>query len=500
MLSSTVPRAAHPRPDPSQPFTSPSSSSSSSPPSPTAPIRASAAVRVSKDLTELSLARWSAQSDVRITLPSSTHAQHLHVAITPQHGLYARSTFLFSLHLPSSYPFSPPHVRCLTPTLHPFISARSGRVHHPILHEQWKPVLSLNTVVFALQLLFFLDHTPPPYPTPHALHMQGGREGVGGEDGEGGREGGEAGSKESAGRGRGGGGGGGGCVSRECEEEVRDMMERDRALFEHSVQQTLDGGFFFGIHWPRNRPDEGNGRDGGGVEERKESGGPGGAEGEEEDEEKARKRRGQLGLKGARGEDDGDEEGEEDDGCRRRHKAPHRHFQQQQQQSRSTAPPSTFPPTPFRARRPAGVRGVREERKEGDDVSMVRTDSFSLATLRSSLPPSPPPIPPLPSPSLSALASSTSSTAASLYSLQSSSLAKMQRLHALKTSMWTAAPREAQPPQPLQRPTTSTSSAAPAQPSDAGPPLPALTHIQAARGAESLSSPVRSLSTVMTDG
>ena len=433
-------------------------------------------MRLSKDLTELSVARWSAQSDVRITLPYA-HQQHLHVSISPQHGLYRGSSFLFVLHLPSSYPFSPPHVRCLTPILHPFISFRTGKVHHPILHEQWKPVLTLNTVLFALQLLFFLDQRPPlADQLPVGLEDEE-------EEGRG---------QDGAGRGR---GGGGGSVSRECEEEVREMMEKDRALFEHSVQQTLDGGFFFGQDWPRNRGGEGGGRAGEDLDERKEGGGSSGAE---EEEEKARKRRVQLG--GAAGREEGEAEAEEeDDGCRRRHKAPHRHTLH----SRPTAP-ATLPLAPSRARR-AAVGVIRDERKESGDVAMGRADSFSFHALRSSLTSSPPPR--LPSPSPSATLNVSKQPAASLYSLQSP-LAQMQRRHALKTSMWSAPARHTQRQPQLLQPLPSSSSLPVSfdssdpsiQPLDVSPSPSALSTQHAASDADQLHSAVRSHSSLMSDG
>ena len=61
---------------------------------------------------------------------------------------------MLSLRVPHSYPFRPPEVYCLTRCWHPNIDVETGRVRHPLLDRDWKPVLSLNTVIFGLQLFF----------------------------------------------------------------------------------------------------------------------------------------------------------------------------------------------------------------------------------------------------------------------------------------------------------------------------------------------------------
>ena len=247
-------------------------------------------------------------------------------------------------------------------------------MYHPILQREWKPVLSLNTVVFALQLLFFLDTSTSALPVVDATETGEWKEGEGGRRG--------AGEAES-----------------DCVEEVRAMMEGDRALFEFSIQQTLDGGYFFGLDWPRNRPPHEElaerGRDRG---ERK--------EGEEDDRAAVHKRRMALMADNHLQRSEEEREDEEDSGGRK-HKAPHRH----PLHSRTPAPPSlSFPP--YRPR-----RSGRDESKAGDDVRMDRADSFSVAALKSSLPPSPPasqppgtrmsaPLVRTPSPSLSSLSMS----------------------------------------------------------------------------------------------
>ncbi|KAH8086713.1 NEDD8 transferase [Aureococcus anophagefferens] len=66
----------------------------------------------------------------------------------------ARGSFALSLRVPANYPFRPPSVYCLTRVWHPNVCVDGGRVSHPLLDRDWKPVLSINTVIFGLQLLF----------------------------------------------------------------------------------------------------------------------------------------------------------------------------------------------------------------------------------------------------------------------------------------------------------------------------------------------------------
>lgn len=49
---------------------------------------------------------------------------------------------------------SAPTVVCTSRAWHPNIDLHTGLVSLPILSKDWRPVLSINTVVFALQLMF----------------------------------------------------------------------------------------------------------------------------------------------------------------------------------------------------------------------------------------------------------------------------------------------------------------------------------------------------------
>jgi ubiquitin-conjugating enzyme E2 M len=110
---------------------------------------------VASDLAELMAHKFTAQASTRITFPHGrSNLRRFLLLVTPNAGLYARASFLFSIIIPPTYPFSPPRVRCHTPVLHPCIAWRRGEVHLQLLKHDWKPVLTLNAVILALQLLF----------------------------------------------------------------------------------------------------------------------------------------------------------------------------------------------------------------------------------------------------------------------------------------------------------------------------------------------------------
>jgi len=68
--------------------------------------------------------------------------------------MYERGSFLFRLDVPTSYPFHPPKIKCLTKLLHPLVNWRTGEVYVSMCRKDWKPVLSINHVILALQLMF----------------------------------------------------------------------------------------------------------------------------------------------------------------------------------------------------------------------------------------------------------------------------------------------------------------------------------------------------------
>lgn len=62
---------------------------------------------------------------------------------------------LIVLQVGPNYPHEPPKVKCETAVYHPNIDLE-GNVCLNILREDWKPVLTVNSIVYGLQYLFLV--------------------------------------------------------------------------------------------------------------------------------------------------------------------------------------------------------------------------------------------------------------------------------------------------------------------------------------------------------
>mmetsp|Transcript_6326 Transcript_6326/g.19172 ORF Transcript_6326/g.19172 Transcript_6326/m.19172 type:complete len:242 (-) Transcript_6326:426-1151(-) len=118
-------------------------------------------LRMKKDMVELSSQRFTcphATTVVEVN-PSGTQVS---VTMSFSGGYYAGGTFVVSLSLPENYPFRPPRVYCLTRVWHPNVELETGRVSHPLLEGDWKPVQSINAVILGIQLLFLEPNPEHP--------------------------------------------------------------------------------------------------------------------------------------------------------------------------------------------------------------------------------------------------------------------------------------------------------------------------------------------------
>lgn len=111
-------------------------------------------LRVQKDISELNLAKT-----VAIAFPNGKdNLLDFEITIRPDEGYYTGGTFVFSFQIPHVYPHEAPKVKCKTKVYHPNIDLE-GNVCLNILREDWKPVLSVNSIIYGLQYLF-LDPNP----------------------------------------------------------------------------------------------------------------------------------------------------------------------------------------------------------------------------------------------------------------------------------------------------------------------------------------------------
>ncbi|KAH7436680.1 hypothetical protein KP509_05G030800 [Ceratopteris richardii] len=111
-------------------------------------------LRVQKDISELNLSKTTS-----ISFPNGKDdLLNFEITIRPDEGYYMGGTFVFSFNISPIYPHEAPKVKCQTKVYHPNIDLE-GKVCLNILREDWKPVLSINSIIYGLQYLF-LDPNP----------------------------------------------------------------------------------------------------------------------------------------------------------------------------------------------------------------------------------------------------------------------------------------------------------------------------------------------------
>ncbi|OMJ09608.1 NEDD8-conjugating enzyme ubc12 [Smittium culicis] len=113
-------------------------------------------IRIQKDVSELDL-----PSSIKVEFLDQQNLNNFIVQIKPDEGYYSGGTFKFSFALNENYPHDPPKVLCLNKIYHPNIDL-DGKVCLNILREDWKPVLTLNSVLIGLQFLFLEPNPEDP--------------------------------------------------------------------------------------------------------------------------------------------------------------------------------------------------------------------------------------------------------------------------------------------------------------------------------------------------
>uniref|UniRef100_A0A8C3JKB3 NEDD8-conjugating enzyme UBC12 n=1 Tax=Calidris pygmaea TaxID=425635 RepID=A0A8C3JKB3_9CHAR len=114
--------------------------------------KASAAqLRIQKDINELNLPKTC-----EIDFSDQDDLLHFRLLICPDEGFYKGGKFVFSFKVGQGYPHDPPKVKCETMVYHPNIDLE-GNVCLNILREDWKPVLTINSIIYGLQYLFLVS-------------------------------------------------------------------------------------------------------------------------------------------------------------------------------------------------------------------------------------------------------------------------------------------------------------------------------------------------------
>jgi len=117
-----------------------------------------AELRAIKDISEIDP---DATPGVETHFPDTNNVMIFKVFITPADGLYSGARFEFTINVCENYPYEPPTVVCDTLVYHPNIDF-NGRVCLNILRADWKPVLTLGSVLFGLMTLFLEPNPDDP--------------------------------------------------------------------------------------------------------------------------------------------------------------------------------------------------------------------------------------------------------------------------------------------------------------------------------------------------
>ncbi|ELU10105.1 hypothetical protein CAPTEDRAFT_149080 [Capitella teleta] len=134
------------------------------------PKKASAAqLRITKDINELNLPKTCLTE-----FPDPDDLLTFKLIICPDEGFYKGGRFTFSFKVGQGYPHEPPKVKCDTMVYHPNIDLE-GNVCLNILREDWKPVLTISSIVYGLQFLFLEPNPEDPLNKDAAEVLQNNR-------------------------------------------------------------------------------------------------------------------------------------------------------------------------------------------------------------------------------------------------------------------------------------------------------------------------------------
>jgi len=128
--------------------------------------RVSAAqIRITKDINELELPKTCT------LVPDPNDLLNFQLIISPDEGFYRTGRFTFQFKIGPNYPHEPPKVKCQNKIYHPNIDL-DGNVCLNILREDWKPVLTVNAIVYGLQYLFLEPNPEDPLNKEAAHELQ----------------------------------------------------------------------------------------------------------------------------------------------------------------------------------------------------------------------------------------------------------------------------------------------------------------------------------------
>ncbi|KAL3172687.1 hypothetical protein MRX96_012739 [Rhipicephalus microplus] len=113
--------------------------------------------RVAKDINDLNL-----PSTCHTVFPDPDDLMNFKLIISPDEGFYRNGRFTFNFRVGDNYPHKPPKVKCETRVFHPNIDLK-GHVCLDILRGDWSPMMTLGSVVTALQFILLEPNTDDPF-------------------------------------------------------------------------------------------------------------------------------------------------------------------------------------------------------------------------------------------------------------------------------------------------------------------------------------------------
>lgn len=113
-------------------------------------------LRLTKDINDL-----NPQENCKVEFPDPNNICHFTLKVRPNEGFYKGISICFEFNVPENYPVEPPKVKCLTEIFHPNIDL-DGNVCLNILREDWRPVLSITSIIYGLQFLLLEPNTDDP--------------------------------------------------------------------------------------------------------------------------------------------------------------------------------------------------------------------------------------------------------------------------------------------------------------------------------------------------
>ncbi|XP_030742251.1 NEDD8-conjugating enzyme Ubc12 [Echinops telfairi] len=161
-------------------------------PAPSAFLSAPHPCLPNSDINELNLPKTC---DINFSDPDDL--LNFKLVICPDEGFYKSGKFVFSFKVGQGYPHDPPKVKCETMVYHPNIDLE-GNVCLNILREDWKPVLTINSIIYGLQYLFLEPNPEDP-----------------------------------------------------LNKEAAEVLQNNRRLFEQNVQRSMRGGYIGSTYFER---------------------------------------------------------------------------------------------------------------------------------------------------------------------------------------------------------------------------------------------------------